>query len=77
MSTLYTDVRVKLHDKQMPVSMSNMQVKRAHTVEKSYMQICSPVSTGALWYLHGINHCIIGLSTRYNLSCILLASLYF
>ena len=30
------------------------------------MQVRSPLSTGALCYLRGINHCSIGLSTRYD-----------
>ena len=38
------------------------------------MQVCSRLSTGAPWYLRGINHRIIA---HYNLSCVLLASLLF
>ena len=54
-----------------------MQVKRVHMQLRSNTQVCKPLSTGTLWYLLGINHCIIGLSTRCNLSCVLLTSSLF
>ena len=61
----------------MPSSTSDTQVTRVHAGKKSYTQVCSPLSTGTLWYLRVINHRIIALSTRYNLSCVLLASSLF
>ena len=52
-----------------PASTNNTQVTRVPAGKKSYTQVCSPFSTGTLEYLRGINHCIIGLFTSYNLSC--------
>ena len=49
-----------------PISMSNTQVTRVHAGKKGDTQVHSPLSTGALWYLRGINHCSIGLSTHYD-----------
>ena len=46
--------------------MSNTQVTRVHVGEKGDMQVRSPFSSGTLWYLCGINHRSIGLSTRYD-----------
>ena len=67
--------RASLVTRYTPTSMSNTQVKRVHTGKNSYTQVREPISTGALWYLRGINHRIMGLSTRYNLTCVLLADL--
>ena len=50
----------------MPASMSNTQVTRVHAGKKGDTQVRSPLSTIALWYLGGINHRSIGLSTRYD-----------
>ena len=43
---------------------SNTQVTRVHASKKGDMQVRLPLSIGALWYLRGINHHSIGLSTR-------------
>ena len=50
----------------MPTSVSNTWVARVHAGKKGDTQVRSPLSTGALWYLRGINHRSIGLSTRYD-----------
>ena len=47
-----------------PASTSNTQVTRVHASKKGDTQVCLPLSIGALWYLCGINHHSIGLSTR-------------
>ena len=56
---------------------SDTQVEKLHAGKKTYMQACSRLSTGASWYLRDINHRIMGLSIRYNSSCVLLASSLF
>ena len=43
-----------------------MQVTRVHAGKRSDTQVRSPLSAGALWYLRGINHRSIGLSTCYD-----------
>ena len=45
-------------------STSNTQVTRVHAYKKGDTQVRLPLSIGALWYLCGINHHSIGLSTR-------------
>ena len=47
-----------------PTSTSNMQVTRVDASKKGDTQFRLPLSNGALWYLRGINHHSIGLSTR-------------
>ena len=47
-----------------PASTSNTRVTRVHTSKKGVTQVRLPLSIGALWYLRGINHHSIGLSTR-------------
>ena len=49
-----------------PASTSNMQVTRVNTIKKGDTHVHSPLSTGALWYLRGINYRSIGISTRYD-----------
>ena len=47
-----------------PTSTSNTQVTTVHAGKKGDTQVRLPLS--ALQYLYGINHCSIGLSTRYD-----------
>ena len=46
-----------------PASTSNTQVTRVHASKKGDTQVRLPLSISALWYLRGINHHSIGLST--------------
>ena len=43
-----------------------MQITRIHAGKKGDTQVRSPLSTGTLWHLRGINHRSIGLSTRHD-----------
>ena len=52
-----------------PASTSNTQVTRVHAGKNGDTQVRSPLSTSTLWYLHGINHHSIGLSTHYDYYC--------
>ena len=50
----------------MPASTSNTQVTRIYAGKMGATQVRLPFSTDALWYLCGINHRSIGLSSRYG-----------
>ena len=67
--------RASLGTRYTPASTSGTQVTRVHASSKSYTQVCSRLSAGAPWYLHGT--AIIGLTTCYKLSHVLLASSLF
>ena len=45
----------------MPASTSNTQVTRVHASKKSNAQVCSLLSTNALWHPHGITAALVHL----------------